>query len=194
MKKLGHKEFLNKLPKNRTYEVISDYIGMTEDIIVKDKYGVIMTKPYYLLKNNSLSVKSAIDKTEYTINRFKEKFGGKYSYDKFIFTTNSAKAIITCSIHGDFEQSASNHLKGHGCYSCNIKNNGYTKIDFINSSKGKTCILYLIKCWNDEEEFFKIGITAQSVRSRFIRERDMPYNYILVEQLTSDLASFIWDK
>lgn len=194
MKKLSHQEFLDKLPKEVEYDILSTYKGMTEEILIKDKYGIIVTKPYYLLKNRPSSVKLALDKTAYTINRFKELFIDSYFYDKFVYISNSTKSTITCKIHGDFEQSADNHLKGHGCYKCNIKNNGYTRKDFISSSKNKICTLYLIKCWNEEEEFYKIGITAQSVRSRFIRGRDMPYKYMLIEQLTSNSANFIWEK
>lgn len=43
---------------------------------------------------------------------------GKYSYEKTIYTTSQRKVIITCPIHGDFEQKAYVHLQGHGCPEC----------------------------------------------------------------------------
>lgn len=56
--------------------------------------------------------------TEY----FKEKssvvHGGKYDYSKTVFTGAFNKVIITCPIHGDFEQVASYHLAGNGCPAC----------------------------------------------------------------------------
>lgn len=45
--------------------------------------------------------------------------GEKYSYDKAIYTKGHAKLIITCGEHGDFEMSATNHLSGQNCPSCN---------------------------------------------------------------------------
>lgn len=41
-----------------------------------------------------------------------------YSYDKFIYTNAHTKGIITCPIHGDFEQNPTNHLNGNGCPKC----------------------------------------------------------------------------
>jgi len=45
--------------------------------------------------------------------------GEKYKYEKSIYINNSSKIIITCIIHGDFEQSRHNHVgKKHGCSEC----------------------------------------------------------------------------
>ena len=41
-----------------------------------------------------------------------------YSYDKFIYINSHTKGIITCPIHGDFEQTPTNHLNGNGCRKC----------------------------------------------------------------------------
>ena len=43
---------------------------------------------------------------------------GKYSYEKVEFVSLSKKVIITCPIHGDFEQTGKEHLKGQGCPKC----------------------------------------------------------------------------
>lgn len=43
----------------------------------------------------------------------------KYSYEKAIYVNNNTKLIITCPIHGDFEQRPSSHLQGYGCDRCN---------------------------------------------------------------------------
>lgn len=42
----------------------------------------------------------------------------KYSYAKTIYTGASNKVVITCTIHGDFEQTPHNHKMGKGCTSC----------------------------------------------------------------------------
>ena len=41
-----------------------------------------------------------------------------YDYSKTNYTGAKNKVIITCPIHGDFEQKASHHLSGSGCKYC----------------------------------------------------------------------------
>lgn len=42
----------------------------------------------------------------------------KYSYTRAEYKNNISKVIITCPIHGDFKQTPSHHLNGHGCPAC----------------------------------------------------------------------------
>lgn len=50
-----------------------------------------------------------------------QKHGNKYSYTKCIYVHYEKKVIITCSSHGDFEQTPNNHLLGSGCKLCGRK-------------------------------------------------------------------------
>ena len=43
---------------------------------------------------------------------------GKYSYKRAVYSRSSAKLVITCPVHGDFEQYPQNHLRGQGCRKC----------------------------------------------------------------------------
>ena len=47
--------------------------------------------------------------------------GNKYDYSKSVYTGMHNKVIITCPIHGDFEQEAHAHLKGQGCPKCALE-------------------------------------------------------------------------
>lgn len=58
--------------------------------------------------------------TEEFIRRAKEVWGDRYTYEKSVYTTNKAKIIVTCRIHGDFHTNAYDFLKGHGCPDCGI--------------------------------------------------------------------------
>lgn len=49
--------------------------------------------------------------------------GEKYNYDKVQYIKSVLKVIITCPLHGDFEQSPNNHLHNRGCQKCS----GYNK-------------------------------------------------------------------
>lgn len=59
----------------------------------------------------------------------------KYDYNKVKYKTNSTPVIITCPIHGDFEQTPNHHLSGQGCPICN-------------SSKGEIYIENYLKLHN----------------------------------------------
>lgn len=49
------------------------------------------------------------------------KHGLKYNYDKVVYTKAINKIIITCPIHGDFNQTPNGHLNGRGCPKCGIE-------------------------------------------------------------------------
>jgi|ERR1035437_9819668 hypothetical protein len=44
--------------------------------------------------------------------------GDLYDYDSFVYVNSFTKSNITCKKHIDFEQTASSHLRGHGCPKC----------------------------------------------------------------------------
>lgn len=56
--------------------------------------------------------------TEQFIEKAKSIHGDKYSYDKVIYKNSNTKIVITCDIHGDFNQQAGSHLQGIGCPNC----------------------------------------------------------------------------
>ncbi|MCK9320064.1 hypothetical protein, partial [Methanoculleus sp.] len=57
-----------------------------------------------------------------TLSEFIEKankvHNNKYDYSKTIYKSHREISIITCPIHGDFEQKINNHLSGAGCPTC----------------------------------------------------------------------------
>lgn len=62
------------------------------------------------------------DNLKYTLDEYIEKVTaihkGRYTYDKVIYKNIKEKITITCSVHGDFDQKASTHLRGSGCKKC----------------------------------------------------------------------------
>lgn len=57
--------------------------------------------------------------------------GHTYTYDNLCYEGVNTKGIITCRIHGDFEQFLSGHLQGHGCRKCYDEDRTCTKKEFI---------------------------------------------------------------
>ncbi|EPQ9499982.1 hypothetical protein ACUYQI_000687 [Salmonella enterica subsp. enterica serovar Braenderup] len=57
-----------------------------------------------------------------------------YSYDNVVYKNSHTKVLITCPIHGDYEQRPTNHLQGRGCRKCsNVER--YTTESFIEKAK-----------------------------------------------------------
>lgn len=77
-----------------------------------------------------MSVKLTIEEF---IKRAKEIHNDKYDYSLLNYTKSSENVIIICDEHGIFEQRASNHLMGRGCYSCK-KTRKYDNKKFIEMS------------------------------------------------------------
>lgn len=55
---------------------------------------------------------------EQFIEEARRVHGDKYDYTKTRYVRKKDKVIITCPIHGDYEQTAHNHLRGAGCPVC----------------------------------------------------------------------------
>ena len=55
-----------------------------------------------------------------------------YNYDKSEYKGCEEFIIITCPIHGDFEQKAFHHLRGNGCRLCGINSSNKSKELTIN--------------------------------------------------------------
>lgn len=102
------------------------------------------------MNNQKLSIIELVEKCRNT-------HGNKYNYDKVIYKNLFTPIIITCPIHGDFEQRPANHIYNKsGCPKCSGKfrynketfaeectkrHNGkytYDKVEFVN---GKTPVI-----------------------------------------------------
>jgi len=115
----------------------------------------------------------------------------RYNYSLINSIDRNEKIKIICPIHGIFEQRLSYHLIGGNCKKCSDLNNNYKKSDWINRAKNKIGIFYIIKCWNENEGFYKIGITFNSIKTRYGGR--MPYNYEIIQEIKSDNLEYIWN-
>jgi len=77
--------------------------------------------------------------TELFIEKSKLIHGDKYDYSKVDYKNANTKIIISCKIHGDFEEKPYSHLNGHGCSMCSrinsAKKRTLTIEDFIKKSR-----------------------------------------------------------
>lgn len=93
----------------------------------------------------------------------------KYEYPFQDYKNSSTILLIYCKKHGYFNQVSDYHLSGCGCPNCanegRKSNKGGYNIETIEreklTNKKKSCKIYFIKIYNEEEEFYKIGITVE---------------------------------
>jgi hypothetical protein len=104
--------------------------------------------------NAELSKLKASTKKEF-VEKASLVHSNTYDYSKVAYVNAKTKVIITCPVHGDFEQTPGDHLSGRGCQSC-------TSYGF--KSK-EPAIMYYLKINNGQA--YKIGITNSSVNERF---------------------------
>jgi hypothetical protein len=126
--------------------------------------------------------------------------GTRYDYSNVVFTTSHSTVNILCAKHGEFVQQAYVHLQHHGCPLCgsaeaSIKNQQKTDIwsyrgwaeAGITSKAFKAYSIYIIRCWDKEEEFIKVGKTFMSLNRRF---SNMPYIWSSIRKIEGD-ATYI---
>jgi hypothetical protein len=163
-------------------------------IITSDEFGVCEIKKDTLYKNRVPTIQSAVDKNEYAIKQFKKVHGDKYLYDKFEYTISINKSVVTCKKHGDFKINHHNHINGRGCKDCKIDNlrefpSGWSNTLWQESSERSPYFdsfkVYIIRCWNEEEEFYKIGKTYNTLSRRFM---GFPYEYEVIAEYVFENA------
>lgn len=66
-----------------------------------------------------------------------------------------------------------------------MKIKGCRRQSFLDQSvlNGGQPILYLIKCWDKEETFFKLGVTTNHILTRYGTVKAMPYEWKILLEL-----------
>ena len=115
------KKIDEKFP-DRDWKIITPYINMHQQIDISTKYGICSITAQTLLNSKDITIKSAINKTEYFINRFNDLFGDIFDFSKFVYNNSRTHSIVICKQHGEFKIKPNNLMSGHGCPECgNIK-------------------------------------------------------------------------
>lgn len=107
-----------------------EYMNMkTRIIIICNEHGKFEQIPQSHLRGKGCkkcgilsSINILRSDTESFIEKAKNIHGDKYDYDKTIYKKSHEKVIITCKLHGDFEQMPYGHLRTTGCKKCSFIN------------------------------------------------------------------------
>ena len=163
MKKLNKEEFILKSINNHGYNYDYskvEYVNSKTNIILickEHNLEFLQTPSKHLNGYGCKLCSGKLMNTEEFIKKSNKIHNNYYNYSNVKYENSKTKVIITCYIHGEFEQIPSDHLQGKGCPECNgkhirlpelitkcnlIHNNkyDYSKIDF-NTVKENSIII-----------------------------------------------------
>ena len=132
--------------------------------------------------------------------------GEKFDYTETLYKSAKDTIVVKCKKHNNsFDCYPDNHLKvqSGGCKKCHSEEmsaryigkegtGGYSRSGYITQANGREAIVYLIKCYDENEEFYKIGKTFLGTKIRFKGKRLMPYNFIEIDFHKGE-AGYIYD-
>jgi Zn ribbon nucleic-acid-binding protein/very-short-patch-repair endonuclease len=119
-----------RTPKNEIFEQIKnlnhnhdysklEFTNKHDKVIIIDENNVehkLVLREY--LNGVALTFKSALNKTEFAISKFRKIHGDKYDYSKVEYVSSQTKIEIICPKHGSFFQVPNSHLNGNACPEC----------------------------------------------------------------------------
>lgn len=203
--RMPHDDFIETatLVHNGKYDYSkAQYIGRKDKIIIVCPiHGDFEQNANSHLGGNGCpkcGVIKASNKNRYDLAKFIELaqavHGDKYGYEDSVYLNSAEKIKIFCKNHGDyFWQVPSSHLQGIGCQKCATIHNTCIKSQWIERCGDRTATFYVIRCFNENESFYKYGITSKSLKERYPRNKEMPYEYEIIREVKSENLNYIWD-
>lgn len=146
-----------------TYDKVT-YVNGTEKVLITcPQHGDFLQKPSNHLSGNGCPGCGKIKylaKTQLTrdkaIERIKLHSPTSWDFRKFSYSSAHKHCTVTCKEHGDYEVVVNNLFNGRGCPQCASSGFKYRN----------PAILYYVRVGN----LYKIGITNNSVHTRFTRQ------------------------
>lgn len=166
-----------------------------------DKHGEYKTNyTNHIFKQNGCKqcyVDTLFKNDNYFLEKANQTHKDTYDYSQSSYVSMKTKVKILCKLHGIFEQTPDKHIRGQGCPTCSkltSKICGYSREDFVESSYRSNIkpYLYIIKCFDESEMFYKIGITASELKVRFSGKK-LPYKYEIIQKIENKDPSYIYD-
>lgn len=195
-------QFIEKAKKiygeKHDYDLV-DYIDRNTYVkIICPKHGIFEKSPLVYLKGQGCqkcaretSRLALLSTNDHFISKSILVHSDKYDYSLVDYKGSAFNVIIICKQHGEFEQRPDVHIRGGGCTRCS-KESHWRRSDYVRKANGRKCIFYIIRCFNDQEEFYKIGITMGTIKKRYKSKVDMPYNYEIISCIYGE-ADSIWN-
>ncbi len=176
-----------ELNNNNSFKIIDMNRG---ELKIKNKYGICIISTKNIGYKYQVCVKSAINKTDYYINWLKDKCGNLYDLSLVNYINSKTPIKIICKTHGIIEIIPKYLNRGRVCNLCsknNLSNNPFKHTTWFEmASKSKyyeSFKVYIVKCCNENEEFYKIGKTYLPIKMRL---KQIPYNYEIIKIFTKN--------
>lgn len=192
MKKDYHKEFIErsstKFNNKFDYGHVNYINAGTKVKIICPEHGEFMMPPFSHLnsihgcKKCGTDAMAEIQKMR-TLAKFNEsiKEDKRYDFSLAKFDKIHDKIMVGCPDHGYYFITVDHHLRGVRCKKCADlrKTGGYSENWFMVDEDRKNIpgTLYILRMFNEEEEFLKIGITKNTVQKRYLGSR---YQYDII--------------
>jgi len=77
-------------------------------------------------------------------------------------------------------------LFGNGCGKCN--GGGFSKQSWLSRVKNNIAIIYILRIFNDKEEYIKVGITSKGIEYRYKYIKNYDYEILYSKKLNADLV------
>ena len=141
MEKLSTEEFIEKAKRRHGEKYnyyLSEYtLSKNKLKIICPQHGVFEQKAGRHLEGEGCPAcggKMQLS-TEKFIQKAKEVHGEKYEYSLSEYMSSKTKLKIICLVHGVFEQTPNNHLRGQGCPVCKLEKQKSNTERFIEEAK-----------------------------------------------------------
>lgn len=179
------------------------YVKMNEPILIGcPKHGFFTTtsKSHLRIKGGCCKCMESYEESfiRNVISKFDIIYGSCYDYSDVFFSGENGRILVKCNTCGHkFLVKINEHLGGKGCPRCFKRNNtgSIGRYSSISAEANKEvwlnipAIVYFIKCWNENEEFFKIGITTRGVNIRF---SGFEYCWESVREINTNLYNAVY--
>ena len=138
----------------------SEYEAMKKKMLFNTKFGLISVNPDALMTGHMPNIRSAVDRKDYFKKQLEYLYEGmNYKFEVESTNRHEGRVKLICPIHGEQWVDTDGIFLGHGCPECNT---GWTKSN----------VFYLVKLFNDNEEFYKLGISYIDVKENIRRFRE----------------------
>jgi hypothetical protein len=195
-KKLTTEQFITRSTKKHNglynYDLVEYNGGLIKTKIRCSEHGVFEQTPAAHLTGQGCPICSNKNVTTDTfIEKAREKHSDLYDYSLVEYKKSDEKIRIICKYHGEFSQTPNNHLEPKGCPICGAIRSGGWSYSLWNEKGLKSdnfdgFKVYILKCWDDKESFYKIGKTYTNINKRYDSLRTLPYNWIVVKEIIGD--------
>lgn len=173
-------QFREAFPENASQlQPASEYVKAKEKMLFNTKYGIVSALPDTLMAGHMPGIQSAIDRKSYFKNQLLEIYGDKYDFEITSTDRHNGRVTLICPIHGPQSIDSDTIFLGGGCPMCN---HGWEKSNTF----------YLIHLYDDDESFYKLGISYRKDGGEIRRYGDYrALKYNIEEIITVDYDDFL---